>query len=100
MRSVRWISRLNLLVVIVLIVALLWQGGRWAPWVQLLVGSLIVVGGLVMVPVLRVLREEHEATGLTLREERRARSGQCIHCGYNLKGNESGRCPECGMRFL
>ena len=23
-------------------------------------------------------------------------SGICIHCGYNLTGNVSGRCPECG----
>jgi len=22
--------------------------------------------------------------------------GFCVHCGYNLKGNLSGRCPECG----
>ena len=22
--------------------------------------------------------------------------GHCRHCGYNLTGNISGRCPECG----
>jgi len=22
--------------------------------------------------------------------------GRCYRCGYNLKGNVSGRCPECG----
>ena len=26
----------------------------------------------------------------------RARKGLCLHCGYNLKGNISGVCPECG----
>lgn len=26
----------------------------------------------------------------------RARMGLCIKCGYNLTGNVSGRCPECG----
>lgn len=25
-----------------------------------------------------------------------ARLGHCTHCDYNLTGNESGRCPECG----
>jgi hypothetical protein len=30
-----------------------------------------------------------------LREERRAR-GQCPQCGYDLTGNVSGVCPECG----
>ncbi|MGD2111713.1 MAG: hypothetical protein PVI86_20240 [Phycisphaerae bacterium] len=23
--------------------------------------------------------------------------GACIHCGYDLEGNESGVCPECGQ---
>ena len=33
-----------------------------------------------------------------LREYRRATmpSGHCRNCGYNLKGNESGVCSECG----
>jgi len=26
----------------------------------------------------------------------RRRSGLCVHCGYNLTGNTSGVCPECG----
>jgi len=25
-----------------------------------------------------------------------ARSSLCTRCGYDLRGNESGRCPECG----
>lgn len=29
--------------------------------------------------------------------ERRAR-GQCARCGYDLRGSESGVCPECGKR--
>ncbi len=28
---------------------------------------------------------------------RRALPGHCQHCGYNLTGNVSGRCPECGQ---
>ena len=31
-----------------------------------------------------------------LRRDRRRKRNQCIHCGYNLTGNESGACPECG----
>lgn len=30
---------------------------------------------------------------------RRKRNGCCVDCGYNLSGNRSGRCPECGMRL-
>jgi len=25
--------------------------------------------------------------------------GECIQCHYNLKGNASGVCPECGTRI-
>lgn len=28
---------------------------------------------------------------------RRVRPGHCAKCGYNLTGNISGRCPECGQ---
>ncbi len=30
------------------------------------------------------------------RGRRRARPGFCVQCGYDLTGNVSGRCPECG----
>jgi len=29
-------------------------------------------------------------------EFRRVPAGHCVACGYNLYGNVSGRCPECG----
>ncbi len=31
-----------------------------------------------------------------LRRHRRRRRGLCLQCGYNLTGNVTGRCPECG----
>ena len=34
-----------------------------------------------------------------LRRYRRRRKGCCIKCGYNLTGNVSGFCPECGARI-
>ena len=33
-----------------------------------------------------------------LRKYRRRRKGLCVGCGYDLTGNESGVCPECGMQ--
>jgi len=30
---------------------------------------------------------------------RRSRSGFCSKCGYDLRGNDFGRCPECGTTF-
>ena len=32
-----------------------------------------------------------------IRRYRRRRKGLCLKCGYNLTGNESGICPECGQ---
>jgi hypothetical protein len=32
-----------------------------------------------------------------LRRWRRRRKGLCVKCGYNLTGNVSGVCPECGI---
>ncbi len=34
---------------------------------------------------------------LRLRQARRARLGFCSACGYNLRGNVSGVCPECAL---
>lgn len=31
------------------------------------------------------------------RRDRRPRKGHCRECGYDLTGNESGVCPECGQ---
>jgi hypothetical protein len=33
------------------------------------------------------------------RDRRRIRPGHCQECGYNLTGNVSGVCPECGERI-
>jgi hypothetical protein len=35
------------------------------------------------------------AAGIAFLVPRRRRDG-CVTCGYNLIGNVSGRCPECG----
>ncbi len=34
-------------------------------------------------------------TAILWRRDRRPLKGHCLHCGYNLTGNESGVCPEC-----
>lgn len=35
-----------------------------------------------------------------LRRWRRRRIGHCTKCGYNLHGNESSICPECGTKII
>lgn len=39
------------------------------------------------------------AAGVLHRVCGRTADGCCGHCGYDLRGNQSGRCPECGTRF-
>lgn len=34
-----------------------------------------------------------------IRQQWRRSKGLCLECGYNLRGNRSGRCSECGTRF-
>lgn len=34
-----------------------------------------------------------------MRRRRRSKLGQCLTCGYDLTGNESGVCPECGRKI-
>ena len=34
-----------------------------------------------------------------LRRWRRRKRGECVRCGYNLTGNVSGVCPECGTEI-
>lgn len=34
-----------------------------------------------------------------VRQHWRRLKGLCLDCGYDLRGNRSGRCPECGNRF-
>jgi len=36
------------------------------------------------------------ASALLWRRDRRIRPGHCLKCGYDLTGNVSGVCPECG----
>ena len=51
-------------------------------WLTTLVVAMVIQGGLVR-----------------RRRLLRVRSNRCIACGYNLTGNVSGVCPECGERI-
>lgn len=35
-----------------------------------------------------------------LRRWRRRKRGECVNCGYNLTGNVTGVCSECGMKIV
>ena len=39
------------------------------------------------------------APGILRKQLRRRKKGLCLKCGYDLTGNTSGACPECGERI-
>ena len=55
--------------------------------IALNVGALCMIGWVI-------------AVRATNRRARRRLSGGCVWCGYDLRGNTSGRCPECGREVL
>lgn len=63
------------------------------PWVHYWVRapSFLVVISLLAYPLFAFVTGPY-------RRFRRRRNGQCIHCGYDLAGNVSGVCPECGVK--
>jgi hypothetical protein len=51
----------------------------------------LIASALLFLPVVRTL--------IGFRSWRRSRKGCCPFCGYNLTGNTSGACPECGAQI-
>ncbi|MHC4092819.1 MAG: hypothetical protein ACYSVY_21515, partial [Planctomycetota bacterium] len=51
----------------------------------------------VRVPLWVLLATVALATAILWYRDRRPPKGHCRGCGYNLRGNVSGVCPECGV---
>jgi hypothetical protein len=51
----------------------------------------LVAAALITIRLFRFIGE-----GLVHWRHERAKRNPCVHCGYSLTGNVSGRCPECG----
>jgi len=64
------------------------EGVTWKH-VQLESPGWALVAALIAYPTIAFIRGP-------LRRWRRRRKGRCLKCGYNLTGNVSGVCPECG----
>ena len=74
-----------------------WHVGRFA-WVQEVAGGNHVQFLTLPAWLLTALFGALPALQLYRRTRRRFPPGQCPSCGYNLTGNVSGVCPECGRR--
>jgi predicted RNA-binding Zn-ribbon protein involved in translation (DUF1610 family) len=55
-------------------------------------------GTVVVLPLWIVFLVIAIPTAFLWHHDRRPPKGHCQRCGYDLTGNESGTCPECGMR--
>jgi len=62
------------------------------PWMQAILGILLVVGlvGIAVIGIRGVIRRCDHARG---------EQGLCVRCGYLLHGLSEPRCPECGTPF-
>ena len=54
------------------------------------------IGGMLFVPVWLFVVAVGFPTGILWWRDRRPKAGLCKVCKYDLTGNESGVCPECG----
>ena len=82
------------------------QGGTHSYAIQLLKGPTLVSlngelarSGLWRIPLWLPLLVVAPATLLLWRLDRRVAPGHCRRCRYNLTGNTTGVCPECGTAF-
>ena len=59
------------------------EAGSHRLWITIPLWCLLIIS---VIPTVLMLRRHRSI----------ARQGCCQRCGYDLQGNESGRCPECG----
>lgn len=69
-----------------------WRSNYWFDTIRLRNGTRIGV----VVPSWVVFATCMVPTGVAWYRIRKRRPGTCYKCEYDLTGNESGRCPECG----
>ena len=79
-----------------------WRRGVDAPWVMRIfcvelasLAILLLSGVVVFMGTLRWFR----GFAWSAEIERKRRHGRCEACGYDLTGNVSGVCPECGTKI-
>jgi hypothetical protein len=79
--------------------------GRWVAWgavIALLLGRGLARGQVLAATLIAVAMAAAGLVGWFLidrpqdRTRERKAKGLCLRCGYDLRGNVSGVCPECG----
>ncbi len=78
-----WVIVLDIILIVLSIVC---SGAE--PWLMFVVAILAGIG---------IVYTIHTVNGSRI--ERRWRAGLCVRCGYQLYGNVSGTCPECGNKI-
>lgn len=71
-------------------------GVRWITWTNFAIRSTELTISLWLVFAVFAVYPFAAFVRGPIRRHRRRKRGLCLTCGYDLTGNESGRCPECG----
>ena len=93
MRALDWVAAAVAFILIFVPLSVLLSGYLNFGWTQVIA---LLFGGHSAYATLRILRLKREAKRLEIEAGRRDRN-VCPKCEYDLTGNTSGRCPECGF---
>ncbi len=87
------------LVIVGVAVIKLWDRSEAMGFVTTYPIDVIVVGGVVAVPILPAYLVSRMVFTRLRWQAGDEEEPYCVHCDYDLTGNVSGVCPECGQRI-
>ena len=90
--SAKWVFASLIALFLVLAVVIIVAQHSSHTGITIAISIVLVLVELATIPAVIAFRRQWD-------REQRAKHNQCLACGYNLAGNVSGTCPECGNKI-